>query len=55
MSNVDEIPSAHTINLLPLCDEISTILHLQLKNYLCHFEFHLDDKSWRASVHRYES
>ncbi|KAF8037610.1 hypothetical protein BT93_B0476 [Corymbia citriodora subsp. variegata] len=55
MSDVDEIPSAHTINLLRWCDDIPPILHLQLKNYLYSFEFHRDNKSWRASVHRYQT
>ncbi|KAG6654946.1 hypothetical protein CIPAW_05G181200 [Carya illinoinensis] len=54
MSDVDEIPSRHTINLLRWCDDIPPILHLQLKNYLYSFEFHVDDNSWRASVHRYQ-
>ncbi|KAJ0053388.1 uncharacterized protein LOC116118308 isoform X1 [Pistacia vera] len=55
MSDVDEIPSAHTINLLRWCDNIPPILHLQLRNYLYSFEYYLDSKSWRASVHRYRS
>ncbi|CAL9040999.1 uncharacterized protein LOC135622709 [Musa acuminata AAA Group] len=55
MSDVDEIPSGHTINLLRWCDEIPEKLHLQLRNYLYSFEFHLDDDSWRASVHRYRA
>ncbi|XP_059447855.1 uncharacterized protein LOC132179205 isoform X1 [Corylus avellana] len=55
MSDVDEIPSRHTINLLRWCDDIPPVLHLQLKNYLYSFEFHVDDSSWRASVHRYET
>lgn len=55
MSDVDEIPSRHTINLLRWCDDIPDILHLQLRNYLYSFEFHVDDNSWRASVHRYKS
>ncbi|KAF6156409.1 hypothetical protein GIB67_034139, partial [Kingdonia uniflora] len=33
MSDVDEIPSSHTINLLRWCDEIPQKLHLRLKNY----------------------
>ncbi|KAK4790893.1 hypothetical protein SAY86_031306 [Trapa natans] len=53
MSDVDEIPSRHTINLLRWCDDIPPILHLQLKNYLYSFEFLVDNNSWRASVHRY--
>ncbi|CAF2062292.1 BnaC06g26260D [Brassica napus] len=55
MSDVDEIPSRHTINLLRWCDDIPEILHLRLKNYLYSFEFPVDDKSWRASVHRYKT
>ncbi|CAI9779370.1 unnamed protein product [Fraxinus pennsylvanica] len=55
MSDVDEIPSRHTINLLRWCDDIPSILHLRLKNYLYSFEFLVDYNSWRASVHRYQS
>ncbi|KAK6913059.1 Glycosyl transferase, family 17 [Dillenia turbinata] len=55
MSDVDEIPSSHTVNLLRWCDDIPPILHLQLRNYLYSFEFHLDNKSWRASIHRYKT
>jgi beta-1,4-mannosyl-glycoprotein beta-1,4-N-acetylglucosaminyltransferase len=55
MSDVDEIPSRHTMNLLRWCDDIPPILHLQLKNYLYSFEFLVDNNSWRASVHRYET
>ncbi|MED6164147.1 hypothetical protein PIB30_086888 [Stylosanthes scabra] len=54
MSDVDEIPSAHTINLLRWCDDIPRVLHLQLRNYLYSYEFFVDFKSWRASIHRYE-
>nr|GMD97134.1 Beta-1,4-mannosyl-glycoprotein 4-beta-N-acetylglucosaminyltransferase [Ipomoea batatas] len=55
MSDVDEIPSRHTINLLRWCDDIPSVLHLRLKNYLYSFEFFVDNNSWRASVHRYQS
>ncbi|KAI3991737.1 hypothetical protein MKX01_038135 [Papaver californicum] len=55
MSDVDEIPSRHTINLLRWCDDIPPILHLRLNNYLYSFEFLVDNKSWRASVHVYQS
>lgn len=34
MSDVDEIPSRHTINLLRWCDDTPPVLHLRLKNYL---------------------
>ncbi|KAK4370981.1 hypothetical protein RND71_010456 [Anisodus tanguticus] len=55
MSDVDEIPSRYTINLLRWCDDIPSVLHLRLKNYLYSFEFLVDNDSWRASVHRYQS
>lgn len=55
MSDVDEIPSSHTINLLRWCDDTPPILHLQLKNYLYSYEFFVDNKSWRASIHRYKA
>ncbi|KAI3930989.1 hypothetical protein MKW98_030228 [Papaver atlanticum] len=55
MSDVDEIPSRHTINLLRWCDDIPPILHLRLNNYLYSFEFLVDNKSWRASVHVYQT
>ncbi|XP_061357522.1 uncharacterized protein LOC133301835 isoform X2 [Gastrolobium bilobum] len=55
MSDVDEIPSAHTINLLRWCNDIPPVLHLQLRNYLYSFEFFLDNESWRASIHRYQT
>ncbi|XP_051116451.1 uncharacterized protein LOC127241442 [Andrographis paniculata] len=54
MSDVDEIPSRHTINLLRWCDGIPPILHLRLRNYLYSFEFLVDNNSWRASVHVYQ-
>ncbi|KAG7626660.1 Glycosyl transferase family 17 [Arabidopsis thaliana x Arabidopsis arenosa] len=54
MSDVDEIPSRHTVNLLRWCNEITQIPHLRLKNSLYSFEFLLDNKSWRASVHRFQ-
>ncbi|KAL6587450.1 hypothetical protein OROMI_000428 [Orobanche minor] len=54
MSDVDEIPSRHTINLLRWCDDIPPVLHLELRNYLYSFEFENGRTSWRASVHRYQ-
>jgi len=54
MSDVDEIPSRHTVNLLRWCNEITQIPHLRLKNSLYSFEFLLVNKSWRASVHRFQ-
>eukprot|EP01018_Ginkgo_biloba_P031137 Gb_23410 [translate_table: standard] len=54
MSDVDEIPSPHTINLLRWCDNIPSVMHLQLRNYLYSFEFLVDYNSWRASAHLYQ-
>ncbi|KAL8200759.1 hypothetical protein R6Q57_012098 [Mikania cordata] len=54
MSDVDEIPSAHTIDLLRWCDGPPSIVHLNLNNYLYSFEFKVDHSSWRASVHQYQ-
>uniref|UniRef100_A0A7N0RFD5 Uncharacterized protein n=1 Tax=Kalanchoe fedtschenkoi TaxID=63787 RepID=A0A7N0RFD5_KALFE len=54
MSDVDEIPSGHTVDLLRWCDDIPPVLHLQLRNYLYSYEFYQDNGSWRASVHRYQ-
>ncbi|KAJ7502915.1 glycosyltransferase family 17 protein [Mycena galericulata] len=50
MSDVDEIPSAHTIELLRTCD-FGQSIHLQLRNYLYSFEWLVGLTSWRASVH----
>lgn len=55
MSDVDEIPSGHTIDLLRWCDDIPPKLHLHLRNYLYSFEFVWAHRSWRASVHRYRT
>ncbi|KAL3640098.1 hypothetical protein CASFOL_011918 [Castilleja foliolosa] len=55
MSDVDEIPSRHTIDLLRWCDDIPPILHLELRNYMYSFEFENSRRSWRASVHRYQT
>ncbi|TPX62413.1 beta-1,4-mannosyl-glycoprotein 4-beta-N-acetylglucosaminyltransferase [Powellomyces hirtus] len=55
MSDVDEIPSQHTIALLKQCTSIPSPLHLQLASYLYSFEFPYGNgmDSWRAQVHRY--
>ncbi|KAE8698948.1 phototropic-responsive NPH3 family protein [Hibiscus syriacus] len=55
VSDADEIPSTHTINLLRWCDDIPQVLHLRLKNYLYSFEILVDNNNWRASVHRYQT
>lgn len=54
MSDVDEIPSAHTINLLRWCDGIPPIVHLQMRDYLYSFEFFQGYSDWRSSVHIYQ-
>ncbi|EIM84428.1 glycosyltransferase family 17 protein [Stereum hirsutum FP-91666 SS1] len=52
MSDVDEIPSRHTISLLQACD-FGHSIHLQLRNFLYSFEWYIGPSSWRASVHRW--
>ena len=49
-ADVDEIPSAYTIQLLQNCDGYPPIMHLQLRNYIYSFEFLVDYSSWRSSV-----
>lgn len=49
MSDIDEIPSQHTISLLKAC-EFGEAIHLQLRNFVYSFEWHVDMASWRASV-----
>lgn len=54
-SDVDEIPSAHTIRLLQHCDGYPPIMHLQLRNYICSFEFLVDNNNWRSSVELFDN
>ncbi|KAG6910570.1 hypothetical protein DXG01_009520 [Tephrocybe rancida] len=49
MSDIDEIPSRHTVELLKACNYGERI-HLQLRNFLYSFEWQVDMSSWRASV-----
>ncbi|ONK65205.1 uncharacterized protein A4U43_C07F34760 [Asparagus officinalis] len=51
MADADEIPSQHTMKLLQWCDEIPSVMHLELRHYLYSFEFPVDYSSWRASAH----
>ncbi|KAK7264899.1 hypothetical protein RJT34_32512 [Clitoria ternatea] len=53
MSDVDEIPSPHTLKLLQWCDGIPPIMHLELRHYMYSFEFPVDYSSWRATAHVY--
>lgn len=53
MSDIDEIPSRHTISLLAACD-FGQRIHLRMRNYLYSFEWLLGlDSSWRASANAY--
>lgn len=54
MSDVDEIPSQHSIALLKACD-FGPSIHLQLRNFLYSFEWYLDMTSWRSSVHMWRN
>jgi beta-1,4-mannosyl-glycoprotein beta-1,4-N-acetylglucosaminyltransferase len=49
MSDLDEIPARHTVELLKNCD-FGTSVHLQLKDYLYSFEWYIGLTSWRASA-----
>ncbi|XP_048528242.1 beta-1,4-mannosyl-glycoprotein 4-beta-N-acetylglucosaminyltransferase-like [Triticum urartu] len=51
MADADEIPSPETVQLLKWCDGIPPIMHLELKNYMYSFEFHVDQNSWRTTAH----
>ncbi|KAH9945080.1 glycosyltransferase family 17 protein [Epithele typhae] len=53
-SDVDEIPSAHTIRLLRRCKAPNPI-HLQMREYLYSWEWPAGEGSWRAQVHRLNS
>jgi len=54
MSDLDEIPSHHTISLLKQCSDWPSPLHLQMKNYLYSFEFPVqDDGYWRPKAVRW--
>ncbi|TDL22556.1 glycosyltransferase family 17 protein [Rickenella mellea] len=52
MSDVDEIPSAHTMALLRGC-AFQSPLHLQMREYLYSFEWPRGWLSWRAQVHEW--
>ena len=53
-SDVDEIPSAHSIRLLKGC-AFDSPLHLQMRTYMYSFEWPLDaSSSWRAQVHEWD-
>jgi beta-1,4-mannosyl-glycoprotein beta-1,4-N-acetylglucosaminyltransferase len=55
-SDVDEIPSAHTLRLLKACDFASDgkgPLHLQMRTFLYSFEWPIGWGSWRAQVHEW--
>ncbi|EUC57397.1 beta-1,4-mannosyl-glycoprotein 4-beta-N-acetylglucosaminyltransferase [Rhizoctonia solani AG-3 Rhs1AP] len=49
MSDVDEIPAAHTIKLVKKC-AFPRVLHFQLRNYMYSFEWPSGWRSWRAQV-----
>ncbi|CCO32139.1 beta-1,4-mannosyl-glycoprotein beta-1,4-N-acetylglucosaminyltransferase [Rhizoctonia solani AG-1 IB] len=49
MSDVDEIPAAHTIALVKKC-AFPRVLHFQLRNYVYSFEWPSGWRSWRAQV-----
>ncbi|VDB83963.1 unnamed protein product [Peniophora sp. CBMAI 1063] len=54
MSDMDEIPSQHTVSLLKSC-HFGPSIHLQLRNYLYSFEWFLGFTSWRAQAHIWDN
>lgn len=54
MSDVDEIPAAHTIRLVKACT-FPQVLHLQLRNYVYSYEWPTGWGSWRAQVHEWSA
>ncbi len=54
MSDLDEIPTPHTLSLLKQCSDWPSPIHLQMKNYRYSFEFPiLDDGYWRPKAVRW--
>ncbi|KAF9485950.1 glycosyltransferase family 17 protein [Pholiota conissans] len=53
MSDLDEIPAHHTVDLLKNCD-FGPSIHLQLRDYMYSFEWFLGLTSWRASAHMWD-
>eukprot|EP01117_Protostelium_nocturnum_P019816 TRINITY_DN8681_c0_g1_i2.p1 TRINITY_DN8681_c0_g1~~TRINITY_DN8681_c0_g1_i2.p1 ORF type:complete len:340 (+),score=74.33 TRINITY_DN8681_c0_g1_i2:447-1466(+) len=54
MSDVDEIPSSHTILLLKSCQGFPHVLHLQMTTFIYSFEFTSGELTWRPSIHTWE-
>ncbi|KAG0362919.1 hypothetical protein BGX24_005035 [Mortierella sp. AD032] len=53
-SDVDEMPSRDTIELLSSCDGVPPEIHLNLQNYQYSFEFPVDDGgNWKPSFRRW--
>ncbi|KAF9447192.1 glycosyltransferase family 17 protein [Macrolepiota fuliginosa MF-IS2] len=50
MSDLDELPSRQTVQLLKACD-FGNSIHLQLRNFMYSYEWYLGLSSWRASAH----
>ncbi|KAF8980834.1 hypothetical protein BGZ46_003652 [Entomortierella lignicola] len=53
-SDVDEIISRNTIELLKSCDGVPETIHLQLKDYMYSYEFPIQDAgTWQTSVNKW--
>ncbi|KAJ6260398.1 Beta-1,4-mannosyl-glycoprotein 4-beta-N-acetylglucosaminyltransferase [Drechslerella dactyloides] len=50
ISDVDEIPTRHTIALLKACQGYPQYLHLEMKSYMYSFEFPVPHSQWRPMV-----
>ncbi|MES2287670.1 MAG: hypothetical protein V4547_18385 [Bacteroidota bacterium] len=54
IGDIDELPYAHTIQLLKSCEGYSQELHLEMNNYLYSFEFLLKTTNWKPHVAIYD-
>lgn len=52
-SDVDEVPSAHTVQLLKECEGYPNNLHLQLRMYMYSFEFFRYEDTGKTHVAKY--
>ncbi|CAL8088049.1 unnamed protein product [Orchesella dallaii] len=54
VGDIDEIPFAHTIQLLKSCNGFPEEIHLEVQNYVYSFEFKLQTKNWKPHVTTYD-
>ncbi|KAG0099433.1 hypothetical protein BGZ93_007705 [Podila epicladia] len=52
-SDLDEVISAHTIELYKSCDNVPSALNLQLKHYVYSYEFTTGETIWKTSIKKW--